>query len=83
MLQSHKNCQIEKCRICLKEHLAVGDKLDILTGNDKVDHLGKFHSWLKRNGYNPETEFGWGTEYYFDDDLLSKYANDFINGEMK
>lgn len=75
MQQRHKNCEIPKCAICMEDHLAVGDRLDALTGNSSVDHLGKFHAWLAKQGIEPETEHGWGTEACFDDALMQQYAD--------
>lgn len=63
----------------MEDHLAVGNKLDELTGNDREDHMGKFHGWLKKNGINPETEHGWATEAYFDDALMQRYAEEYRN----
>jgi hypothetical protein len=76
MKQSHKNCQDTHCKLCLEEHLALGGALERLTGDDKSDHLGKFHRWLGNKGIEPETEYGWGTEAYFDNDLIREYVND-------
>ena len=80
MKQTHINCEDVRCKICMSEHFAVGEMLDKLTGDKRHDHMGKFHSWLKRNGYEPETDYGWGTESFFRDDLMEAYAEDFKNG---
>lgn len=77
MLQTHKNCTNPKCTTCMADHLAVGAVLDELTGNDMVDHMGRFHKWLSDQGIEPETEHGWATESFFDDDLIQRYVDDY------
>ena len=61
----------------IRPPIAVGNKLDELTGSDYEDHLGRFHAWLTVQGINPETEHGWGTPEYFDDELMQQYAEEF------
>jgi len=79
MKQTHKNCQDPKCKVCLEDHLAVGTRLDELCGDTgKHDHMGRFHSWLTKQGLSPETEHGWGTAAFFDDDNIAKYAEEFL-----
>jgi hypothetical protein len=53
--------------------------LDDKTGDDSVDHLGKYHLWLTRHGIKPETEWGWFTEESFDDTNINAYCNDYVN----
>ena len=84
MKQSHPNCTNHRCQVCLEEHLALGRRLDELTGeSNRVDHLGRFHLWLKKNGHDPETEHGWGTEAAFDDVLIGQYATEFKAGSWQ
>jgi len=39
--------------------------------------MGRFHSWLTKQ-CSPETEHGWGTAAFFDDDNIAKYAEEFL-----
>lgn len=74
MKLSHPYCQDTDCKVCLKEHEALGHRLAELTGDDTVDHLGKYHKWVGDNGYEPETDWGWATPLSFDDKLIQEYA---------
>jgi len=40
--------------------------------------MGRFHSWLTKQGLSPETEHGWGTAAFFDNDNIAKYAEEFL-----
>ena len=71
---THKNCKDDRCALCFKEHTELGRELDRRTGIDVVDHLGKFHKWLTDQGINPETEYGWGSAAYFDDENIAAYV---------
>lgn len=73
----HINCQNPDCRICMEDHLSLGDLLGELTGNDKVDHLGKYHQWLSLHDIPPETEWGWATEESFCAANIKQYVADF------
>ena len=74
MKLTHRNCQDAKCSLCLKEHLLLGDELDKRTGIEGEDHLGKFHKWLTDQGITAETEWGWGSDAYFDEKNISAYV---------
>jgi len=77
MIQTHINCENVRCQICMNDHMSVGRRLEKLTGDKQHDHMGRFHSWLTKHGYEPETDHGWGTEHYFNDGLMKAYANDY------
>ena len=72
---THKNCRDVHCALCMEEHLELGYELERRTGIDTVDHLGKFHKWLLDHGIEPETEWGWGSDAYFDEDNISAYVD--------
>jgi len=74
----HVNCQNCKCRICLEDGCdSLGGFLDKETGNDKIDHLGRYHKFLSDNNINPETEYGWWTEAVFKKENLDAYIKYF------
>jgi hypothetical protein len=76
MIRTHKKCMDVHCSICMEEHLALGKYLREQIG-DNDDHLGKFHYWLwVKKRIEPETEYGWGSDAYFDDDLIREYIED-------
>lgn len=81
MKLSHPYCQDSDCRICLEEHLALGRKLDELTGDDTVDHLGKYHKFVSDSGHEAETKWGWATPLSFNDELIQEYV-DWYKGEI-
>ena len=74
MKQTHPNCKDTKCKRCLSEHLALSEELDRRIGTTTIDHLGRFHKWLKDKGISPETEYGWGSIEYFDEQNISDYV---------
>ena len=74
MEMRHPNCRNDRCSVCLRDHGLLNDLLDKLTGDDTVDHLGRYRSWLERNGGNFETEWGWATPEVFEDDNINSYA---------
>lgn len=73
---THKNCRDVHCTLCMEEHLELGYELERCTGIDTVDHLGRFHKWLGDNGIEPETEWGWGSDAYFDEENINAYVAD-------
>ena len=73
----HKNCKNPDCKICWDDHMALKDKLEALTGNNKIDHLDKYRYFLSQNKINAETEWGWASEESFDDKNISDYVKDF------
>ena len=75
MKLSHLYCRNTDCKLCLIEHEALEQKLEELTGDDTVDHLGKYHKWVGDNGHEPETEWGWATPLSFDDKLIQEYVD--------
>ena len=77
MKLTHINCKDTNCPICFQDAQKLEDYLTEKTGNDKVDHLGKYHKWLSDNGINPETEWGWFTLETFDDKNIEGYIKDF------
>jgi hypothetical protein len=77
----HINCADPYCETCLEDHLALGREIDNRTGVDRVDHLGKFYLWLKQRGIPPETEYGWGTEAYFDEEYIAAYVKEWTHRE--
>ncbi len=76
----HPNCCIHSCEICMEDHEELGEILTKLTGNDKVDHLGKYHLWLSKHRIEPETEWGWATPETFLRKNITRYVNDFMEG---
>jgi len=54
-------------------------RLEEQTGEDIVDHLGKYYLWLSRHGIEPETEWGWFTKEVFEEENINAYCNDFNN----
>ena len=79
MKLTHKNCKNQDCQVCMKDSMELMHILDYKTGDDTVDHLGKYHSYLSKHGIEPETEWGWFTEESFDDDNINAYCNNFVN----
>lgn len=70
----HINCQDTKCPICFSDSMKLEKYLEKRTGTkNRVDHLGTYHKWLKDNGINPETEWGWFTSDAFDDENSQNY----------
>ena len=78
MQQTHIECKDSRCRICLSDSFKLEEELISLTGIDSIDHLGKFHKWLHDQGINPETEYGWGSAAYFDDENIAAYVATWI-----
>jgi len=70
----HIDCRDPDCAVCLEDHLALGNELARLTGSEKEDHLGKIHKWMRDNGMNPETEWGWATAETFWDSTIAAYV---------
>ena len=77
MKQQHPNCRNPDCKVCLADHLALQEKLNTLSGTDKVDHLSRFRDFLIKKGIQPDTEFGWGTTATFSDLMHEEYLNEF------
>ncbi len=71
---THKNCNDDRCALCFKEHTDLGYELEMRTGINTVDHLGKYHKWLSDHGIEPETEWGWATDASFDEDNINAYV---------
>ena len=79
----HINCQDSKCHICLRDHLDLAELLDNLCNTDnRIDHLGKLHLWMSKNGYVTETEWGWATPETFEKDNIEAYVNAYKKGEV-
>jgi len=76
----HINCRKSDCHICMEDHEKLGEVLEKLTDNDRVDHLGKYHMWLSKHGIEPETEWGWATPETFEDKNIGQYVHDFLEG---
>jgi len=79
----HIDCRNPDCAVCLEDHFALGRELDRLTGNDKIDHLGKMHKWMSDNGMKPETEWGWATVETFWDSTIAAYVAWFKGEEVE
>jgi len=75
MKLTHIDCKNPRCSICFQDAQKLEDYLTEKTGNDKVDHLGKYHKWLSDHNVNPETEWGWFTKEAFDDENIENYIN--------
>lgn len=59
-LPTHKNCHSYPCGLCYIESGEIlQDYLEQETSDTKHDLLGHYHSWLSRQGINPENEIGW------------------------
>ena len=83
MRLSHPNCMVKRCEVCLSEHEELGKYLDTLCGTgNKVDHLGKIHLWMSKQGINPETEWGWAIPETFSEENIRQYVADFKEVEV-
>lgn len=78
MEHKHINCKDTKCQICFDDATNLETFLTEKTGNDKVDHMGKYHKWLTDNGITAETEYGWPSEETYSDDNIERYVRWFI-----
>ena len=56
----HEGCAVMRCKRCMDANDVLFDMLYAALG-DGEDWLGRYHSWLKRENINPETEGGWWT----------------------
>ena len=78
MKLTHEICWDTNCGICFDEHTELGKELDRRTGNNSVDHLGKYHKWLGDHGIEPETEYGWATAASFEEENINAYVADWL-----
>jgi hypothetical protein len=74
MILHHPNCRDADCEICMADHMALQAELERRTGDKRTDHLGKYHSWLSKNGIPAETKWGWATPEAFDDENIAAYV---------
>ena len=80
---THTDCPNHKCELCMDEHLKLGRYLDVLCGTkNRIDHLGKIHLWMSKNGKEPETEYGWASSETFEPENISAYVEAFSNDEV-
>lgn len=74
----HPVCRHVRCQVCLEDHLTLGRYFDGQCGtSNRVDHLGRYHSWLTRNGHQAETEFGWGHPDTFKAENIQAYIEEY------
>jgi len=76
--QRHFNCEDDRCKICLEDCFKLADFLDEKTGINKIDHLGKYRSFLDNRNIPAETEWGWFTENVFRKENIDAYIEDQI-----
>ena len=69
----HKNCKESTCSFCFSDSNILASFLEVKTGISREDHLGAYHSFLKREYINPETEWGWWSEEVFKKENLDRY----------
>jgi hypothetical protein len=74
--QRHFKCEDDRCKICLEDSFKLADFLDEKTGTMKIDHLGKYRSFLDNRGIPAETEWGWFTEDVFKKENIDAYIKD-------
>jgi len=78
---THELCQDTHCRLCLREHLALGDYLVNRCKTRKEDFLGLYHWFVGKNktmirdGVVQETVYGWADILQF----KPKYLELFID----
>lgn len=78
-IMSHPNCQNSRCRICLDDSTRLQDYLEQETGDSFSDLLGKYRSWLDKNGIFAETEWGWFSINVFEPKNIKSFINNYIN----
>lgn len=74
MKMRHPDCQNNTCSVCLRDHHLLSDRLDELTNDSAKDHLGRYRSWLEKEGGNFETEWGWATPEVFEEKNIIAYT---------
>jgi hypothetical protein len=62
----------------MEDHDKLVKLLEKLTGNHKIDHIGKYHLWLSKHGIEPETKWGWATTETFLKENIERYVYDFL-----
>ena len=76
---THYMCKDADCRLCLMEHLYLGEFLKNRIGSNSQDWLGKIHwfvgnnDWCIRNLIVQETEYGWADPDQFKPKLLDMF----------
>jgi broad specificity phosphatase PhoE len=73
MQQQHASCDNDRCPACYDDAMALECRLIALTGDTQSDLLGKYHSWLARNGIPNETK-GWPSAESYDDNNIAKFC---------
>lgn len=58
-IEVHAGCDDFRCRRCMEASDILCGVLVRLTEDEVGDVLGKYHTWLRKNGINPETDGGW------------------------
>jgi len=72
---THPICKDTNCATCLRDHEKLSKELEKRTGNNKVDHLGKYRKYLEdRKGLNCETEWGWAHPFVFEERYIAEYV---------
>ena len=76
---THQFCQNPDCRICLREHLYLGEFLREQIGNNREDWLGKIHwfigknAWCRERFITPNTIYGWAHPAQFRKEVLDMF----------
>ena len=80
MHRSHPTCSDPDCRVCLHEHLTLGEVLRAKTGIPD-DHLAAYRRfWESKTGLCAETQHGWSDARLWTDDNIAAYIAHRVEG---
>lgn len=71
-------CDIDQCRVCLDDHMALAEYIHDVTQAPRRFHdfLGEYRTWLDNHGIPAEGEDGWATREAWDKDNVHAFIWD-------
>ena len=79
-LKFHPDCNDLHCSICQQANSVLDDILYSSLSN-RHDWLGKYHSWLKKQGISPETDGGWWSREALNDANVERFIDVYRDDE--